>query len=61
MWDRLVYAAGGDGLQVFDLADPARPALVAASELGGPAGPLAVSEELVFAATPQEVVIFGRR
>ena len=61
MWDRFVYAASGDGLQVFDLTDPARPALVAASGLGGPAGPVDVSEELVFAATPDEVVIFRRQ
>lgn len=61
MWDRFVYAAGGGVLQVFDLTDPARPALVGEFELGGPGGPVAVSEELVFVATPDEVVIFRRQ
>ena len=61
MWDRLVYAAAGDVLHVFDLTDPARPALVGESDLGTPAGPVAVGEELVFAATPEEVVIFRRQ
>ena len=61
MWDRLVYAAGGELLQVFDLTDPDRPALVGESVLGGPAGAVAVGEELVFAATLAEVVIFRRQ
>ena len=61
MWDRFVYAAGGDVLQVFDLTDPARPALVGESVLGAPAGAVAVNEELVFAATPAEVVVFRRQ
>lgn len=61
MWDRLVYAASGEMLQVFDLTDPGRPAPAAAADLGGPAGPVAVNEELVFAATPAEVVIFRRQ
>lgn len=61
MWGDRVYAGGGDMLQVFDLTDPARPTLAAASEFGGPAGPVAVSEELVFAATPAEVIVFRRQ
>ena len=61
MWGRRLYAASGSVLQVFDLTDPGRPALVGASELGGDAGPVAVNEELVFAATPGEVVIFRRQ
>jgi hypothetical protein len=61
MWDRFVYAASGDVLQVFDLADPGRPTRAATAELGGPGGPLAVSEALVFAATADEVVIFRRQ
>ena len=61
MWDRRIYAASGDVLQVFDLSDPGRPTLVGQSDLGGPGGPVAVSEELVFAATPAEVVIFRRQ
>jgi len=48
-------------LQVFDLADPARPALVGTHSLEGRAGPVAVNEELVFAATPAEVVVFRRQ
>jgi hypothetical protein len=61
MWARRIYASSGDVLQVFDLSDPARPALVGESVLGAPAGPVAVGEELVFAATPEAVVIFRRR
>ena len=61
MWGRRIYAASGSVLQVFDLTDPGRPALVGASELGGDAGPVAVNEELVFAAIPGEVVIFRRQ
>lgn len=61
MWGRRTYVAGGDVLQVFDLTDPARPALVGESDLGAPAGPVAIGEELVFAATPGEVVIFRRQ
>lgn len=60
MWDRFVYAAGGDVLQVFDLTDPARPALVGSHDLGGRAGPVAVSEEHVFAAAGAAVIIVGR-
>ena len=61
MWDRFVYAAGGDVLQVFDLTDPGRPTRVGGSGLGGRAGAVAVNEELVFAATRDEVVIFPRQ
>ena len=61
MWDRFVYAAGGDGLQVFDLTDPGRPTLVGEFDLGAPGGPVAVNQELVFVATPDEVVIFRRQ
>jgi hypothetical protein len=60
MWDRLVYAAGGDVLQVFDLTDPARPVLVGTHALDGPTGPVAVSEEHVFVAAGAAVVILGR-
>ena len=60
MWDRFVYAAGGDVLQVFDLTDPARPVLVGSHYLGGPVGPVAVSEEHVFAAAGAAVIIVGR-
>ena len=60
MWGRRIYAASGDVLQVFDLADPARPALVGTHELGGRAGPVAVNEELVFAAAGAAVIILGR-
>ena len=61
MWGRRLYVASGSVLQVFDLTDPGRPALVGAAELGGDAGPVAVNEELVFAAIPGEVVIFRRQ
>ena len=61
MWDRRIYSASGDVLQVFDLSDPGRPTLVGQSDLGGPGGPVAVGEELIFAATPAEVVIFRRQ
>lgn len=61
MWDRRLYVASGNVLQVFDLSDPGRPALVGAAELGGDAGPVAVNEELVFAATAGEVAVFRRQ
>ncbi len=61
MWDRFVYAAGGEELQVFDLTDPGRPTLVGESVLGASARAVAVNEELVFAATPSEVVVFRRQ
>ncbi len=60
MWGRTLYAAGADVLEVFDLTDPGRPVLTGRSGLGGAAGPLAVNGELVFAATPGEVVLFRR-
>ena len=61
MWDGLVYAASGDVLQVFDLTDPARPALVGESVVGAPVGAVAVGEEVVFVATRAEVIILGRQ
>ena len=61
MWDRFVYAVGGEELQVFDLTDPGRPTLVGESVLGASAGAVAVNEELVFAATPSEVIVFRRQ
>ena len=61
MWDRFVYAAGGDVLQAFDLTDAGRPTLAGAADLGAPGGPVAVNEALVFVATPDEVVIFRRQ
>lgn len=60
MWDRRIYAASGDVLQVFDLSDPGRPTLDGQSDLGGPGGPVAVSEELVFAGAGAAVIILGR-
>ena len=60
MWGRLVYAASADAIEVFDLTVAGRPALVAQSDLGGRAGAVAVNEDLVFVATPDEVVIFRR-
>lgn len=60
MWGRTLYAAGADVLEVFDLTDPGRPVLAGRAGLGGAAGPLAVNGELVFAATPGEVVLFRR-
>ncbi len=61
MWGRRIHAASEGVLQVFDLTDPRRPVLAGAFPLGAPAGPVAVSEALVFAATPDEVVIFRRQ
>ena len=60
MWADRLFVAGDGALRVFDLTDPGRPALVAESDLGGEAGALAVGEAFVFAATPQEVVIFRK-
>ena len=60
LWDRRLYVAGDSVLQVFDLADPVRPALVGEAHLGGRAGPVAVSGALVFAATPDALIILGR-
>ena len=61
MWGRRIHAASDDVLQVFDLTDPGRPALERVADLGGRAGPVAVDEELVFAATPEAVVVFRRQ
>ncbi len=61
MWGHRIYAASGGVLRVFDLTDPGRPVLVGESTLGDPGGLVAVNEELVFAATPDEVFIFRRR
>ena len=61
MWDRRIYAASGGVLQVFDLTDPGRPTLAGTSELGGQAGAVAVNDDLVFVATPEDVVIFRRQ
>ena len=58
MWGARLFVAGDGALRVFDLTDSGQPALVAESDLGGAAGPVAVGEELVFAATPGEILIF---
>ena len=61
LWGRRLYVAAGGALQAFDLTEPARPVPVGVSDLDGPAGSVAVSDELVFAATLDEVAIFQRR
>jgi len=60
MWGERLFVAGDGALRVFDLADPGRPAPIAESELGGGVGAVAVDEELIFAATPGEILIFRR-
>lgn len=60
MWGRMLYTAGAGVLEAFDLTDPARPTPAGRSALAGDAGRLAVSEELIFAAAGDEVVIFRR-
>ena len=61
LWGRRLYVASGGALQAFDLTDPAQAVRVGVSGLDGPAGSVAVSDELVFAATLGEVAIFQRR